>query len=348
MLFIHRQLLGETQSHTTRDNGHFMDGIRARQELSHQRMAGLMIGRVALLFIADDHAAALGAHHDLVFGQLEVDHIDFFFVIARRQQGRFVYEILQIGAGKTGCSTRQHGDVHVGCQRYLAGMDLENALTPFDIGSRDYNAAIKSSRPEQRRIQHVGSISCGDENDTLIRFESIHFDQQLVQGLLALVMAAAKTGAAMASHRVDFVDKNDARRVLFALNKQIAHARGADTHEHFNEVRTADAEERHTRLTGYGSRQQGFAGPGRTHEKTTFGNSPAEFGELFRIFQKRDDLLEIIFRLIHARHIAKSYAMLIFSEKLCPAFPEGHGFSTAHLHLTHKEDPYADEQQHRK
>ena len=113
VLFVHRQLLRQTQGHAAGNDRHFVDRIGARQQLRHQGMPGFMIGRIALFFVADNHAAPLGAHHDLVFGQLQVEHLDFFLVIPSCQQSRFVYEILQVRAGKPGRGSRQHADVHV-------------------------------------------------------------------------------------------------------------------------------------------------------------------------------------------------------------------------------------------
>ena len=55
-------------------------------------------------------------------------------------------------------------------------------------------------------------------------FEAVHLDQHLVQRLLAFVVAAAEAGAAMPPDRVDFVDEDDAGRVLLALLEHVAHA----------------------------------------------------------------------------------------------------------------------------
>jgi energy-converting hydrogenase Eha subunit H len=57
-----------------------------------------------------------------------------------------------------------------------------------------------------------------------VRLETVHLDEQLVQGLFALVVTAAEAGAAMTADRVDFVDEDDAGRVLLALLEQVAHA----------------------------------------------------------------------------------------------------------------------------
>ena len=45
----------------------------------------------------------------------------------------------------------------------------------------------------------------GNHNDTLVRTEAVHFDKQLVQRLLTLVMTAAETGSALAADRVNLI-----------------------------------------------------------------------------------------------------------------------------------------------
>ena len=98
-------------------------------------------------------------------------------------------------------------------------MHLQDSFATLDIGSWHDNAPIKPTRAEQGRIQHIGPIGRGDENDSFVRFEAVHLDQQLVQRLLAFVMAAAETGAAMAPNGVDFINEDNAGRILLALNK---------------------------------------------------------------------------------------------------------------------------------
>src|SRR5690606_40204872 len=52
---------------------------------------------------------------------------------------------------------------------------------------------------------------------------------------------------------VDFVDEDDARRVLLGLLEHVAHAARADADEHFDEVRPRDREERHIGFAGDGA-----------------------------------------------------------------------------------------------
>src|SRR6202011_6128207 len=105
---------------------------------------------------------------------------------------------------------------------------------------------------------------------------AVHLDEQLVQRLLALVIATAETGAAMAADRVDLVDEDDAGRVLLRLLEHVAHARRADTDEHLDEVGAGDREERDIGFAGDGARQQRLAGAGRADEEHAARDAPAE------------------------------------------------------------------------
>ena len=129
-------------------------------------------------------------------------------------------------------------------------MYLQNTDSAFDIGSRYDDMPVEPTGSEQCRIQYIGAVGRSDQNNPVVGFESIHLDQQLVQGLFALIIAPTEAGATVTSNRVNFVDKYNARRFLLALNEQIANPRCADTDEHFDEVGTADAEERHSGFAG--------------------------------------------------------------------------------------------------
>jgi hypothetical protein len=71
-------------------------------------------------------------------------------------------------------------------------------------GTVDDDAAIEATGAQQRRVEYVGSVGCRDQDDAFVRLEAIHFDEQLVQGLLALIMAAAEAGATVSADRRQF------------------------------------------------------------------------------------------------------------------------------------------------
>src|SRR5207248_10123908 len=125
-----------------------------------------------------------------------------------------------------------------------------------DIGPCNNHAAIEAAGAEQGRIENIGPVGCGDQDDAFVGFKTVHLDEQLIERLLALVVTAAETGATMTSDRVDFIYKDDARSVFLALFEKVADARSADADEHFDKVGSADREERHIGFAGDRPRKQ--------------------------------------------------------------------------------------------
>ena len=118
-------------------------------------------------------------------------------------------------------------------------MHVEDLLAALAVGTVDDDLPVEAARAQQRRVEDVGPVGGGDEDDAVLRLEAVHLDEQLVEGLLALVVAAAHAGAAVAADGVDLVDEDDAGRVLLGLLEQVAHAGGADADEHLDEVGAA-------------------------------------------------------------------------------------------------------------
>src|SRR6202041_2825601 len=143
----------------------------------------------------------------------------------------------------------------------------------------------------------VGAVGGGDDDDALVRLEAVHLDEQLVQRLLALVVTAAQTCAAVTPDRVDLVDEDDAGSILLALLEQIAHAARADADEHFNKVRTRNREEGNIRFASHRPRQQGLARARRANQQHALWDASAELLKFLRLAQKFNDLPQFFFRL---------------------------------------------------
>src|SRR5260370_33790102 len=178
-------------------------------------------------------------------------------------------------------------------------------------------------------------MSCSNDNDPFVALEAVHFHQQLVEGLFALIMTAAQTGPAMPADRIDFIDEYDARSVLLRLLEHVADARGAHADEHFDEIRAGDGDKWHLRLAGDGARQQRLAGSGGADHEHAFRDLAAKFLELAGIFHEIDDFYDFLLRLFDPRHVGESDVDLIFAQQARPALAEGHGAppSGCALHL---------------
>ena len=157
----------------------------------------------------------------------------------------------------------------IGLPRECTSQDLVAAV---EVGGVDLDLAVEAAGAQQRRVEHVGPVGGGDEDHAAADVEAVHLDQELVEGLLALVVTAAHAGAAVAADGVDLVDEDDRRGVLLGLLEQVADAGRADADEHLDEVGAGDRVERHARLARDRAGQQRLAGAGRAVEQHALGD----------------------------------------------------------------------------
>ena len=170
----------------------------------------------------------------------------------------------------------------------------------------------------------------------------------MIERLFTLVIATAQARAALAAYGVNFVNKDDARRVLFGVVKHVAHARCAYANEHFHKVGAGDAEKRHLGLASNRLGEQGFAGSGGAHQQQTTRNAATEFLEFAGVFQEVDDFFDFFFRFVATGHIGKSNGVGAFVKQSGLAFAKTEGAAlAATLHLAHEVHPYTNQEQHR-
>src|SRR3990167_4977581 len=347
---LFRQEHGHTQGSPAGDDRHLVDRIMLGHQAANDGMTGLMERRVELFLVRHDHGFALGAHHDLVLGQLEFLHLDQALAGTRGKQRGLVDQVGQIGTGEARRTARNHRRLDIFTHRHLAHMYFEDLLTAANIRQTNHYLAVETTGTQQRRIEHVGTVGGGDDDDAIVHLETIHFHQQLVEGLLAFVVTATHAGTTMAADGVDLVDEDDARRMLLRLLEHIAHPGRTDTDEHLDEIRTGNGEERHFRFTGNRLGQQGLAGTRRTHHQDAARDTPAEALELTRITQEFDQLADFFLGLVATGDVSEGGLDLIFREQARLALAEAHGPALAArtaLHLAHEEHEHRDDHQDR-
>src|SRR5438874_8117066 len=212
-------------------------------------------------------------------------------------------------------------------------MDPQNFLAPFHVGKIDGDLAIETAWAKQGRIENIRPVSGSDDNDAFLGIESIHLDEQGIQGLFALIVAASDAMAAMTTDRVNFVDENNAGRRFLALLKHVANPAGADADKHLDEIGTADREEWDISLAGDGAGEQCLAGAGRPDQKHAFRNAPPEFLKLLRITQKLDQLLHFILGFLDSGDVAESNFIFVASQHARFGFAEVQGAFAGHADL---------------
>ena len=184
-------------------------------------------------------------------------------------------------------------------------MDTKDLQTAGVVGTIHNHLTVEATGAHQRRIQHVGAVGGRNDDDAGVALKAVHLREELVEGLFPLVVAAAEASATLTTHGVDLVNEDDARGVLLGLLEQVAHPAGTDTHEHLDELRTGDREERHTGLASDGLGQQGLTGTRRAHQQDTLGNLGADGGEAIGVLEEVDDLGQLELGAFNAGHITK-------------------------------------------
>ena len=256
-------------------------------------------------------------------------------------------EVREVGAGEAGRAGGERVEVDLGRERLALRVHLEDLPAAVPVGPVDDDLPVEAAGAQQRRVEDVGPVRGGDQDDVVLHLEAVHLDEQLVQRLLALVVAAAEAGAAMAADGVDLVHEDDAGARLLRLLEQVADARGADADEHLDEVRAGDGEERHARLAGDGAREQRLAGAGRPVEQDALRDPRAERLELLRVLEELLDLVQLLDRLVHAGDVLEADLRRVGRHPLRARLAEAHHLRAAALDLVHQEDPEADQEHER-
>jgi hypothetical protein len=99
-----------------------------------------------------------------------------------------------------------------------------------------------------------------------VRVETVHFAQELIQGLFSFIVAAAEPCAAGTAHRIDLVDKNDARMGGLGLLEHVSHAGSPDPYKHLDKFRGAYTVKRDPGLTCRCAGKKGLPCPRRTDQ----------------------------------------------------------------------------------
>jgi hypothetical protein len=113
-----------------------------------------------------------------------------------RQQCRLVDQVGQVGADHPGRRRRDPAEIDLRGHRYPARVHLENLATTVSVGWLHGHAAIEPARPQQCLIEDLRTVRGRDHDHARGRVEPVHLGQDLIQRLLALVVAAAVAGDA--------------------------------------------------------------------------------------------------------------------------------------------------------
>ncbi len=250
-------------------------------------------------------------------------------VAARSQQCRLVDEVGEISTREARRATRDGLRIDVRRDRALAHVDLEDLLAARDVGVRHHDLAVEAARTQQRGIEHVRPVGGRDDDDAFVGLEAVHLDEQLVERLLALVVAAAETRAAVTADGVDFVDEDDARRVLLRLLEHVAHAGRTDTDEHFDEVEPEIVKNGTLASPATARAISVLPVPGGPTSSAPRGMRPPSRWNFCGSRRNSTISSRSAFGFVHARDVLERHAALPLGEQLRAALAEAHGASAS-------------------
>ena len=341
-------LLGDGQGVAQRaaaaDDADLMHRVGLRKQVPDQGVAAFVVGDGVLGLLVHHAALALGSGDDALHRFADLLLRDDLLVATSGQKSRLVQQVRQIGAREAGGELGHRREVDVAAERLVLRMDAQDALAALHVGHVDHDLAVETAGAQQRRVQDVGAVGGRDEDDGIVRVEAVHLHEQLVQGLLALVVTAAQAGAALTADGVDLVDEDDRRAGFLRLLEQVAHAGSAHADEHLDEVGAGNAEERDARLARDGACEQRFTGTRRAHEQATARDFRAHRLVLGRVREEILDLLHLLDRLVDAGDVLELDVGAFLKRLLGLGLAEVHLGIVGLLHLVEQEEQHGADQ----
>ena len=130
-------------------------------------VAALVVRGGPLLLGGEHEALAPGAHHDAVAGVLEVDALDLLAAAAHGEQRRLVDQVGEVGAAHARRALGHDLEVDVGAHPLVAAVHLQDGQALVVLGQRHDDLAVEAAGAQQRRIEDVGPVGGGQDDDAL-------------------------------------------------------------------------------------------------------------------------------------------------------------------------------------
>lgn len=205
---------------------------------------------------------------------------------------------MKISSSETRGSSSNFLKVNIFSQCFSSGVNLKNLDAPSNIWPVNSDLPIKPSWTQKRRVQHIRPVGRSEDDDTTVAGKAIHLSQELVNGLLPLVVTTTEPSTTLPPDGINLIDEDNAGRLGLGLLEEVAHPGCTDTDEELDELGRGAGEERHASLSGDGTRQEGFTCPRRTDEETSLGDLGTQSGVLVWVLEEIDDFLQLELGLI--------------------------------------------------
>ena len=329
-----REEPSDTTGAAAGDDGDFVDGVGVGEDVANDGVASFVVGGELAFVVVHDLALALGADGDAFEGLGDIGAGDGFVAFAGGGDGGFVGDVGEVGAGTAGGLGGEGVEIDVVGERLVLEVNFEDGEAVFALGQSDVDMAIEATWAEQGFVQHVHAVGGGHDDDAGIVVETVHLDEDLVQGLLVFATSATAS-VAFVGDSIDFVNEDDGGGVFLGFGEEVADAGGTDADEHFGELGAGDAEEGDGGLASDGAGHQGFAGAWIAREQDAARDFGAELFVFLGFFEEVNDFGEVLFGGFITSDVLEGDLFLVGAVEAGFGLAEAHGLVVHGLGLAH-------------
>ena len=131
-------------------------------------------------------------------------------------------------------------------------MDVKNRFSCGSIGRRYVQNTLKSAAAQQSRVDHLWTVGCGNNDDTVEGFDTIHTGEKLIDNTIAYVAALATRCISHACNGLKLIKENDGWRGLLSLLENLSNTTLRFTDPLGNHFRALNGDEVGLRFVGDG------------------------------------------------------------------------------------------------
>ena len=176
----------------------------------------------------------------------------------------------------------QVAHVHVLAQGHAPAVDLQDIQAPVAVGDGDGDLPVEPPRPPKRRVQGIGDVGGGNDNDVLALVKTVHQGQE---GGHHPLLHVADDIFPPGGDGIDLVDEDDAGSLASGLLKDLAQVGLGLAIELVHYLRAAHREKVGLGLVGDGAGDEGLAAAGGAVEQHPFGRVDSQALEQLGVAQ---------------------------------------------------------------
>ncbi len=264
----------------------------------------------SLLMLSHTQRFLLISHDD--FLDRFLDHPDSytFLTFLTCEYSSFIEKIAELSSRESDRDGSDLIPVHISIEWLALRMYFEDLLAIFEGWETDGHTSIESSWSQKCLIEDIGAIGRCHDDDIGIIIESVHLGQDLIQGLLTLIMSPSDTRRSLLPDSIDLIDEYDRRGFLTSFFEKISYTGSTDSDEHLDELRSRNREKWNFRFSGDCTSKESLPGTRRSLKEYATWDLRTKIFVLHRIFEEVDDLDQICFLFVRSCDIRKCHLLI--------------------------------------